>query len=362
MAELRDSPRPDTFWPGTPNQWREPTVDDCTWYATEFAFEAASNVHRSMHPVKDIRNHSSDTTGGTPVPVALRETARIWPDSDGVRYKYGAISKAEIRRALIDHKTIVWGGDYEKLPPHYRRWTNNDTFNHAMASRGFRNYQGVDQTFLYDPLGGGSTYQEYDGEWISLEALYRFSWGYPTENVGIVWGPGNTKQSGGIDGMIQGNFERTSQKYIELPIGVKVYDAPNGNVFRKITKATRYDYFGYSGAWWAVEVWHPEKGARVIGYIEKGDYERGNWPVVVEPNDELEEALQRIDELEGVLRAIEKMAEEAVPPTSPLIPLGGPWRIGDGDTLRPYPSWDDGEIVTTPYEWQTTLTNNTNDE
>lgn len=312
MAELRDKPRPDTFWPGTPSQWTQPTVDDCTWYATEFGFEAGSNVHRSMHPVKDIRNHSSDTVGGTPLHVALRETARIWPDSDGVRYSYGLKPRVEIRRALKDDKTILWGGDYEKLPSHYRRWTYNDTFDHAMASRGFRTHQGVEQTFLYDPLGGGRTFQPYDGEWIALSALYDFSWGSGTsEYVGIIWGPGNTQQGDG-DKMIKGTVERSSSKYIDLPKGTKVYDTPNGKVVRTTHKDLRVDYMGYSGGWWMVEIWVTD--GLVLAYVKKGAGDRGNWPPVpepepIDPNPELE---ARILELENALTNINVTAETAL--------------------------------------------------
>lgn len=184
MTELRDRPRPAGYWPNTPSQWREPSVDDCTWYATEFAYEAASENYRSVHPVLGLRNFSSDKVGGTPVHVALRDTQSLWPSEERVTYDYYLAHPNQVREHLKRGATIVWGGDYEKLPPHYRRWTNNDTFNHAMASRDLDH---KDWTFLYDPLGGGPQRDPYDGEWIPLEAMFRFSWGHSGKvEIGVV--------------------------------------------------------------------------------------------------------------------------------------------------------------------------------
>lgn len=308
MAKLRDDPRPDGYWPNTPSQWREPSVDDCTWYATEFAFEAASKTHLSMHPVKDLRNKSSDTSGGTPVRLALSETYRLWPKSEGVTYKYGATGKTEIRRALQDGKTIVYGGDYEKLPVHYRRWTGVDTFNHAMASRDFRVSNGIEQTFLYDPLGGGPTREPYDGEWIPLDAVLKFNWGDRggVEYVGIVQGTGAT------DRMIKGQVERTSNKYIDLPKGAKIYDAPSGKVVRKLGAAKRWDYFGFtSGGWWAVEGWVDND--IVVAYVKNDEsYDRGEWPIEPETPDTTPELEQRIEELESALASIDEIADTAL--------------------------------------------------
>ena len=310
MAELRDSPRPKVYWPNTPSQWREPTVDDCTWYATEFAFQAASKNHLNMHPVKDLREKSSDTEGGTPVPVALRDTEYLWPKSEEVAYKYGQFTKAEIRRALKDEKTIVYGGDYEKLPQHYRRWTYNDTFNHAMASRDYREVNGVGFTFLYDPLGGGPQRDFYDGEWIRLDDLLAFNWsGSKGEYVGIVY---RIRR----DTMIKGNVERRSDKYIDLPEKTDIYDAPLGEVIRTTNKPLRLDYFGYAGGgWWAVEIWVND--GLVIAYVKKNDkYERGNWPVTPDPDpepvDPNPELVARVAELEFALSEVKATAELAL--------------------------------------------------
>lgn len=308
MATLRDKPRPSVYWPNTPSQWREPTVDDCTWYAVEFAFQAASDNHVSMHPVNDLRNHSIDRTGGTQVRVALSEVDRLWPKGENVGWKYGVFSKTEIRRRLKDGATIVWGGDYEKLPQHYRRWTVNDYFNHAMASRDFRiNPQsGKAQTFLYDPLGGGPQRDFYDGEWINLEALYRFNWN--NEEVGIVYNIGRK-----TDKMIRGPIERTSSKWVHLPAGVRVFDAPGGQVVRTVGNAKRYDYFGYSNGFWAIEIF--VQGEPVIAYVKKNqNFERGNWPEpepVNPPDEDRQQLLDRISALEISLAAETNRALEA---------------------------------------------------
>lgn len=310
---LRDKPRPSVYWPNTPSQWREATVDDCTWYATEFAFEAASKTHLSMHPVKDLRDHSSDTAGGTPLLTALSETYRLWPKSEGVQFRYGGYSRTVIRRALRDGSTIVWGGDYARLPAHYRKWTNNDTFSHAMASRDLRTINGVEQTFLYDPLGGGPNREPYDGEWIPLKALLAFNWDdWQGGNlVGIVYG------EEARDKMIKGVIDRRSNKYVELPAGVKVYDAPDGSVIRKtIRKSKRYDYFGYASGWWAIEIWFD--GGPVLAYIKSNDaYERGEWPVEPpQPDPDVAVLKERIEVLESALGEMMETADAALNPAT----------------------------------------------
>ena len=317
---LRDKPRPSVYWPNTPSQWTQSSVDDCTWYAVEFAFEAASNTHLSMHPVEDIRVGSSDTVGGTPIAVALWDTYKMWPKKEDAKYQYGSFSHETIEQALRDGKTIVWGGDYEKLPAHYRKWTNNDTFDHAMSSRDYRVHRGAKQTFLYDPLGGGPQREPYDGEWIALNALYKFNWGRAGthEYVGIVYNDRADAQTG-TDKMIKGDFTRTSERYVKLPIGVQVYDAPEGKKIRQVRHEKRYHYFGFvGGGWWAIGIWYD--GADVIAYIKRNDdYERGTWETQPEPT-EPDPHLARIDELEDTLRDIRDIAtNELQEPSGPDI-------------------------------------------
>jgi hypothetical protein len=138
-----------------------------------------------MHPVKDLREHSSDTVGGTPIDVALWETKRLWPKDQHADFEYSPYPLYMLVRALHDGGTLVLGGNYQNLPPHYRRWTNNDNFAHALAVRALSEDSTPLSTFLYDPLGGGSTLQPYDGEWISINAiLNEFTW---KNRFGNIW-------------------------------------------------------------------------------------------------------------------------------------------------------------------------------
>ena len=273
-----DNPRPKGYWPNTPSQWREPSVDDCTWYATEFLFEAASETHRSVHPVLGLRNDSIDKVGGTTLPVALSETMRLWPTSERVTYSYGSYTRDEIVAALLSGAGILWGGDYEKLPNHYRRWTNNDVFNHAMASL---TLEDEDRTFLYDPLGGGPTRQPYDGEWITIDALLDFNWnaGYKQYSVGIVE-----------------NLGEEPMRYLHLPMSSeadRVVGIRRGGAARvapRITAAVkrkfwneekRWGFLGlFSGGWFLV-LWEQD-GEWDFGYVHREDI-IANESVQVEP-------------------------------------------------------------------------------
>ena len=116
----------------------------------------------------------------------------------------------------------------------------------------------------------------------------------------------------GVNEMIKGDFQRTSERYVDLPEGVKVYDAPNGNVIRKTTHAKAYDYFGYGGGgWWAIGIWND--GSPVIAWIKKGDYDRGTWPETPAPTTPDQEALiKRIEELQSALQEIAETSKTAL--------------------------------------------------
>lgn len=251
---MRDSPRPEGYWPGTPSQWREATVDDCTWYATEFLFEAAGRTHHSMHPVRELRALSSDKVGGTPLTVAIGDTLRIWPASENVGAVYGTFSRLDIVRALSTGAGILWGGDYVKLPPHYRRWTNHDEFSHAMASLTFD--KETQQTFLYDPLGGGPTKLPYDGEWIGIDDLLAFNWsnGQLGYYVGIVQNKG--------DGVMRFLHLPTSQrpnKTVALKHGASAFAEPRATgepVRRFFNENKQWPYLGKGWSGWYIVLWN----------------------------------------------------------------------------------------------------------
>lgn len=317
MASLRDSPRPDVYWPNTPSQWREPSVDDCTWYATEFAFQAASENHLNMHPVKDLRNKSTDTEGGTPVDVALRDTFKLWPIRENVGYRYGAFNFATIRRSLRDGSTIVVGGDYEKLPLHYRRWTNNDTFNHAMAARDLRkNKAGEWLTFLYDPLGGGPAREPYDGEWIKLDDLLTFTWNASSRTwwLGIVY-----------------NRSEIPMKYLNLPAqykpdrfarlkrGAPVRSEPRATseVVRKFwnENTRRPILYAVDGGWVCV-LWKDDKEWQ-WGYADPDDViAKGGWPVppIDDGVDDCSDVDARVEALTNALVEVRDVADAALNP------------------------------------------------
>lgn len=274
VSTLRDNPKPDGYWPGTPSQWREPSVDDCTWYAVEAAFESASEPHFSYHPVNRIRASSTDTEGGTPIIVALRDTLKFWPKIGDVGYTYGGESRRDVERALTSGAAVVVGGDYEKLPLHYRRWTNNDTFDHAMMHKFL--YAGK-LTYLYDPLGGGPSREPYDGEWISLDALYgpdKFVWQHSpvTYTVGIVENKRETMRLNQVT--VEPNM---ATKALRCKVGTPVYQTPTtiAPIERKIwsnKKLWATIAKGMNG--WRLIVWpDSETGNTRWGWISKVDIE-----------------------------------------------------------------------------------------
>jgi hypothetical protein len=300
---LWDNPRPIGYWPGTPNQFREPTVDDCTWYATEFAFEAASETHRSVHPVKGLRNFSSDTVGGTPVSVAIRDSLRLWPKSERVWAEYGAYSRDYLEHLLQRGVTLILGGDYEKLPAHYRRWTNNDTFDHAVACRTYRNrLPGVEQTFLYDPLGGGPTFKPYDGEWITLDALLDdYSWHF----AGKIWA-GIVENKG--DSPMKRVFvhpETPTNKEVTVPRGTIVREAPRttSEKVKTIWSSTRkFPMIGAASNGWRLIGWDLEVSTGNIGYIHRDDI-IGVFDVAIRNNTNYEIDAYRLT-IEGLNKTI----------------------------------------------------------
>jgi len=268
---MRDKPRPPGYWPNTPSQWREATVDDCTWYSTEFAWQSEDKEHRNFHPVRDIRSQSTDRVGGTPVSVAMRDTAKFWPADAGVGWKYGLYDKAEIRRALRSGAVVVLGGDYKQLPLHYRRWTNNDDFAHAMAIK-FLLETGF--TRMYDPLGGGPQRDEYDGEWIQFNQLF---------GVGnYTWG--NSDRSRFWVGIVEQRHEETRVAQVTVDIdtataGIVVkkntdvhQTASSGStVLRKFWAEGTHKSLMRGPNGWRMVAWTNQEGEQLAGWVHKDD-------------------------------------------------------------------------------------------
>ncbi len=307
MTILWDNPRPDGYWPGTPTQWREPSVDDCTWYATEFLFERASSTHLSMHPTREIREHSSDKVGGTPLAVALRDTLRLWPTSEQVTYRYGAYSGRYISEALRHGAGILWGGDYEQLPKHYRRWTNNDNFDHAFASLTLnKSPGGEDRTFLYDPLGGGPQREFYDGEWITLEALFKFNWqaNASTYYVGIVENKGKyrmqslhlpiTEEPDRVVTVRRGGAARAAPRYTADPV-------------RKFwNEDKRWRLLGKVTGGWHIVLWKVGDNHWEYGYVFKDDILTNEGVVIAGPVESDPDESEAIAELHARLQTANK--------------------------------------------------------
>jgi hypothetical protein len=271
MTELWDKPRPQGYWPGTPNQFREATVDDCTWYATEFGFEAASQTHRSVHPVRELRNFSTDTVGGTPVAVAIRDTQNLWLDRERVVSTYGTRTKEQIITLLKRGAVLVYGGDYEKLPQHYRRWTNNDFFNHALATKTYD--ESADRTFMYDPLGGGPTFQPYDGEWISLNNVLDYCWqaGGTTYWVGVI-------ENRGDEPMKSVNLNPNQPTDREVRVGkntvVRVAPRTTSEAVRTVYSAQKWlPFIGRAPGGWRLIGWNLDESGKNIGYVHFDDIE-----------------------------------------------------------------------------------------
>ncbi len=272
MTQLWDNPRPQGYWPGTPNQFREATVDDCTWYATEFGFEAASETHRSVHPVKSLRKFSTDRVGGTPVAVAIRDTQDLWPEQEQVVSVYERFTRKRIITLLKRGATIIYGGDYEKLPPHYRRWTNNDKFDHACATRTLDlNNNGDERTFLYDPLGGGPTFQPYDGEWITIDNILKYCWrtGNASYWVGIIENKGDEPMK-----TVNLNPNQPTDSEVRVGKNTAVRVAPRTTAINKriIWDANKWwAFIGKAGSGWRLIGWNLEESRKNIGYVHVND-------------------------------------------------------------------------------------------
>lgn len=279
--------RPSGYFPNTPNQFREPTVDDCTWYAMELAFERASETHLSMHPVKALRNHSSDTTGGTQIPVALRETLRLWPREQNVIGGYGLFTLPQIKEAANKGATIVTGGDYEKLPAHIRRWTNNDFFNHAMANWG--NKRG--KTWLYDPLGGGPTFKPYSGEWISWKALFNRTSGYNWSvgnryYVAIIANSGRSREM--INVHVPRNNPTTKELQIKRGRTIRKAPSPLAQKVQTVSNANKWwPFLGRSRNGYLVVLFPANQNSWELGYVHRSDIKaKRNTPIATQPVQE----------------------------------------------------------------------------
>ena len=248
----------------------------------------------------------------------MSEMGRLWPIEERVEYRYGAFTRDYIIEALEEGASIVWGGDYEKLPPHYRRWTNNDTFDHAMASADIQD----GKTFLYDPLGGGPQREFYDGEWIPLDSLLDFSWQKtPTRYwVGIV-------QNRGEEPMKYLNLpsDYKPDRVARVKYGAVVRSAPRvtaGEV-RKFWNKHKERSLLYAVDGWKCILWKDDEGVWEWGYVSNADIIitkpietlpvcETEGPVV--PPQDLIDCNKRVEELEDAMVDISSIVAVALEP------------------------------------------------
>lgn len=225
-----------------------------------------------MHPVQALREKSTDTEGGTELQVALRDTLKLWPTNERVTYRYGLFTRQYIASALRRGAGVLYGGDYEKLPLHYRRWTNNDVFNHAAASLTLDiKPNGVERTFWYDPLGGGPQRAPYDGEWITLDAVLDFNWSYNGRYyVGIVENLGDVPVKYLHLGLEQ---EPDKVVYLERGATARVSPRTTADQRRRFWNETKARPFlaRFSGGWLLV-LWDDGEGNTWdFGYVHRDE-------------------------------------------------------------------------------------------
>jgi hypothetical protein len=225
-----------------------------------------------MHPVKDLRVKSTDTEGGTPVPVMMSEMARLWPVKEDVASEYGAFSAAELKKALREVAVVVVGGDYQKLPFHYRRWTSNDKFAHAIAIK-FLLEDG--RTRMYDPLGGGPTREPYDGEWIPFDAIFdgKEGFGWSAIDGRYYAGVVQNKNEAPMEKMYL-DPDRPVTRVMRTRDGTLVYEQPD-KASKRIKIYWNADkvrwLYGSAGMGWRITVFKNETGDWVKGYLDVED-------------------------------------------------------------------------------------------
>lgn len=115
---------------------------------------------------------------------------------------------------------------------------------------------------------------------------------------------------------ITDNITRTSTHYLEVEDGTEVFDAPDGELVRKIREARKFDYFGFSGNWRAIEVQIPADNTeqpprKAIAYVRKTDAQViGKYPDPVGPTDpEQPQQSDRELALEAALQDIAPIAD-----------------------------------------------------
>ncbi len=142
-----------------------------------YAGDGASAGEYWMPPILLRKKYDPDLTGGSNYVDVAQQWHRTFPKGPVPVIN---MQDQKLLTATRSGAFAVVVGNEMNFPPYYRRWTNDDTFHHAVAvccytpSVKLGNSK-LGSLWLYDPLGGGPNREPYDGEWISVEDLFGFA-------------------------------------------------------------------------------------------------------------------------------------------------------------------------------------------
>lgn len=273
---MRDTPKPELdYITKTMNQFQARTVDDCVWYATN---EATERVTRGAAYVKDPEAFRKQSTGTISGPSKLSVVSDAFLDKFPGTFDFiqspidERLTKDQAIARLVAGATIVVLGDYEKLPKYYRRWTNNDRFDHATTTTLFnpdhKLYKGSQgSTWFYDPLGGGPSNKAYRGEWIDVESVFDdFAWHTGTAiSIGVF--DQYTEEI-----MITVHRDQTAPRLVTIKAGTEVMKEPSAasKGATKFKNQVVVPYVGHPNAdWHAILTKVDNAVALKIAYVHK---------------------------------------------------------------------------------------------
>lgn len=252
---MRDTPKPDLkYKTKTLNQFQAKTVDDCVWYAVNDTYEYVTEGKVHVKDPEEFRKESTGSASGpSKLSIVLAKFSARFPDAVSFTQSPGqGFTKDQAVAALEQGAGLVVLGDYENLPVYYRRWTNNDKFDHAVGARLFnpdhKLFKGSrGSTWMYDPLGGGHNNNPYDGEWIAVEWLFDdFAWRTGTR-VSIAVIDEFTEET-----MISVDKDQTAPRTATIKAGTEVRKDPDAAspVATKFKNQTDVPYIGTTRDGW----------------------------------------------------------------------------------------------------------------
>jgi hypothetical protein len=197
-----------------------------------------------------------------------------------------------------------------------------------MAVRSYNKNQNIPQrTFLYDPLGGGPTYQPYDGEWITFNALFnRYAWKNRRGNIyaGIVENEGDIRMN-----RVFLHPTRPTDKAVRIEVGTVVRRDPRitSEEVRRIWSAgSWHPLVGAARHGWRLIAWNLEASESNIGYVHLNDIIETksitlppSTPVDVD-NDMLRNAIQALKDDKATLKNNNKALQEMLHQYETIVP------------------------------------------